>query len=114
MYQDMFKTLQEQQSKFFSPVLQFNQLIASNIEQMSKLQLESVQTYTETTLNQLKTAAEVKDLKSWIDFNASQINAFNQLSQQMIADGQKLQKLSETFRDNLETLSKSAVKAHQA
>jgi phasin family protein len=109
MYQDMFKTMQEQQLKFFSPVLQFNQLLASNVEQLSKLQLQAAQSYTETALAQLKSAAEVKDMKSWIDFNASQISAFNKMSQQMIADGQKLQQLSQEFRDHLESLNKATM-----
>lgn len=109
MYQDMFKTMQEQQQKFFAPMMQFNQLIASNVEQMSKLQLDAAQSYTETAIKQLKSASEIKDLKSWIDFSASQMTAMSQLSQQMIVNGQKLQQLSQEFSDNLQAMSKSAM-----
>lgn len=113
MYNDLMKTFQEQSEKYFSPMFKFNQLVAKNIEQLAQLQLDAAQSYTETTLAQLKTAAEISDVKTFVDFNASQLNALNTLSQKMIADGQKLQQLGQGFKDNLEALSKETLKTAQ-
>jgi len=114
MYNDFFKSITEQSEKFFSPAIQFNQLVAKNIEQLAKIQLDAAHSFTETSVEQLKTAAEVKDVKSFIDFNASQLSAVNKLSQQLIEDGQKLTQLGQDFKDNLETISKESVKAAKA
>ncbi|WP_440055462.1 phasin family protein [Pseudoalteromonas sp. T1lg65] len=113
MYTDLFKTFNEQTEKFFSPAIQFNQLIAKNIEELAKIQLNTTEQITKTSVDQLKLAAEVKDAKSLMDFNASQINALNALSQQMIQDGQKLTQLGQEFRDKLEAMGKETVKAAQ-
>ncbi|MFC3033406.1 phasin family protein [Pseudoalteromonas fenneropenaei] len=113
MYNDLLKTFSAQSEKYFSPLVQFNQLVAKNIEQLAQIQLEAAQSYTKTSIEQLKTASEVKDVKSFIDFNVSQLSALNALSQQMIADGQKLTQLGQEFKDTLETINKDAMKAAQ-
>ncbi|QTL35520.1 MULTISPECIES: phasin family protein [Pseudoalteromonas] len=111
MYNDLMKTLTEQSEQFFSPAIKFNQLVAKNIEQLAQIQLDATENFTKTSVEQLKTAAEVKDVKSFIDFNASQLTAMNKLSQQMIDDGQKLTQLGNEFKEHLDAISKDSVKA---
>jgi phasin family protein len=53
-------------------------------------------------------------VKSAIDFNLSQVSSMTQLSQQMIEDGQKLTKLGQEFKDNLEALTKEQMQTAQA
>ena len=65
------------------------------------------------SVSQLKAATEVQDVKSAIDFNLSQVSAMTQLSQQMIEDGQKLTKLGQEFKDNLEALTKEQMQTAQ-
>ena len=106
MYTDFLDTLTEQNRKFFEPTIKFNQLVAKNIEQFTKVQLDAVKNLSETSITQIKAASEVKDAKSAIDFNVSQFSALTQLSQQMIQDGQKLMQVGREFKDNLDVLAK--------
>lgn len=114
MYSDLFKTFNEQTEHFFAPAVQFNQIVAKNIEALSKIQLHSAEQITKTSIEQLKQATEIKDAKSMMDFNASQLNALNDLSQQMIQDGQKLSQLGQEFKDSLESLGKETLKTAKA
>jgi phasin family protein len=113
MYTDLLKTFSEQNEKFLSPVLKFNQLVAQNIEQLASIQVNAVQNFSNTSVAQVKAAADIKDAKSLVDFNASQVNVLNNISQQMIEDGQKLSQLGQEFKDNLEELTKENFKAAQ-
>ena len=106
MYTDLLNTLTEQNKKFFEPTLKFNQLVAENIEQFTNVQLDAVKAFTDTSVSQIKAASEIKDVKSAIDFNVSQVSALTQLSQQLIDDGQKISKLGQEFKENLEVLAK--------
>ncbi|MEQ3513229.1 phasin family protein [Pseudoalteromonas sp. SS15] len=114
MYTDLLNTLTEQNQKFFGPAIKFNQLVAKNIEQLASIQIDAVQNISNASVSQLKAATEVQDVKSAIDFNLSQVSAMTQLSQQMIEDGQKLTKLGQEFKDNLEALTKEQMQTAQA
>ncbi len=46
------------------------------------------------------------DVQSLVEYNASQMSVLNNISQQMIEDGQKLSNLGQEFKENLETLTK--------
>ncbi len=50
MYTDLLKTLTEQNEKFLSPVLKFNQLVAQNIEQLANIQVNAVQSFSSTSV----------------------------------------------------------------
>ncbi len=106
MYTDLLKTLTERNEKFLSPVLKFNQLVAQNIEQLANIQVNAVQSFSSTSVAQVKAAAEVTDVQSLFEYNASQMSVLNNISQQMIEDGQKLSNLGQEFKENLETLTK--------
>jgi phasin family protein len=114
MYTDFLNTLTEQNKKFFEPTIKFNQLVAKNIEQLTTVQLDAVKSFSETSLAQLKAASEIKDAQTAIDFNVSQFSALTKLSQQMIDDGQKLSKLGQEFKQNLETLAKEQLQQEKA
>ena len=66
MYTDLLKTFSEQNEKFLSPVLKFNQLVAQNIEQLANIQVNAVSpgfVNTELTQKILGT----KEIKSLIE-----------------------------------------------
>ena len=57
MNMDVIKSFTEQMQGFAAPLTRYNQLLASNIEQLTRLQLASANAYAELGLNQLQAAA---------------------------------------------------------
>ncbi|BBG89600.1 hypothetical protein WP8S18C01_22220 [Aeromonas caviae] len=53
MNMDVIKSFTEQMQGFAAPLPRYNQLLASNIEQLTRLQLASANAYAELGLNQL-------------------------------------------------------------
>lgn len=53
MNMDVIKSFTEQMQGFAAPLTRYNQLLASNIEQLTRLQLASANAYAELGLNQL-------------------------------------------------------------
>lgn len=105
MCTDAFKSFTEQAEKTMNPLIKFNKLMARNVEQLTELQLNAVRSYSELGVNQLKTAAEVKDLTSLTAFNSDQVAAMAKVFEQVSEDSKKLQDLAREFKDELNTLA---------
>ncbi len=87
----IFKTITDQTEKQFEPYFKFNKLAAKNVQTMTELQMNAMQTYTDMGLAQMKAVSEIKDVNSLTAFNSQQLAALTQLSQQMMSDSAKLQ-----------------------
>ncbi len=111
MYTDMFKAFSEQTEKTFAPYVKFNKLVAKNVEMLTELHLNTVRTYSEMGLAQVKAASEVTDVSSLTAFNSQQLANLTKWSQQMIDDGAKLQALAKEFKDDLDQLTTENLKA---
>src|SRR5690606_41056286 len=64
MNMDVIKTFTEQMQGFAAPLTRYNQLLASNIEQLTRLQLASANAYAELGLSQLQAVGKVQDAQS--------------------------------------------------
>ncbi|MEP8109511.1 phasin family protein [Aeromonas caviae] len=64
MNMDVIKSFTEQMQGFAAPLTRYNQLLASNIEQLTRLQLASANAYAELGLNQLQAVGKVQDAQS--------------------------------------------------
>ncbi len=102
MYTDMFKAFSEQTEKTMAPYIKFNRLLAKNVETMTELQLSAVRTYSDMGLAQIKAASEVTDITSLTAFTSQQLATLTKLTQQMIDDSNKLQKVAKEFKEDLE------------
>ncbi|AQS38193.1 phasin family protein [Shewanella psychrophila] len=110
MYTDFFKTLIEQNEKALSPMTQYNKMLVKSIEETTRLQLAAMQVYSETGVKQMKGASSVTDVQSWFNFNVKQVEAITELSSQMIEDGEKLSKIGQEFKTELDAMASETVK----
>jgi phasin family protein len=83
-----FDTFTTQAQKFIAPFQQYNQLLAKNFEQVANIQLNAAQQYSKLSLEQVKSASEVKDALGLAAFNAKQFELYNTVSEQFNADAQ--------------------------
>ena len=111
MYTDMFKAFSEQTEKTLAPYIKFNKLVAKNVEMLTELQLNSVRTYSEMGLAQVKAATEVNDVTTLTSFSGQQLATMTKLSQQMMDDSAKLQTIAKEFKEDLDKLTSDNIKA---
>ncbi|MGE6231682.1 phasin family protein [Aeromonas media] len=110
MNMDILKSFTEQMQGFASPLTRYNQLLASNIEQLTRLQLASANAYAELGLNQLQAVSKVQDTQSLAALGTVQLETASQLSRQMLDDIQKLSALGQQFKEELDTLTADGIK----
>ena len=110
MNMDVMKTFTEQMQGFASPLTRYNQLLASNIEQLTRLQLASASAYAELGLNQLQAVSKVQDVQSLAALGTVQLETASQLSRQMMEDIQKLNSLGLQFKEELDVLAADGIK----
>ena len=104
MNMDVIKSFTEQMQGFAAPLTRYNQLLASNIEQLTRLQLASANAYAELGLNQLQAVGKVQDAQSLAVLGTVQLESASQLSRQMLDDIQKLSALGQQFKEELAAL----------
>lgn len=92
------------------PLTRYNQLLASNIEQLTRLQLASANAYAELGLNQLQAVSKVQDAQSLAALGTVQLESASQLSRQMLDDIQKLSALGQQFKEELDALTADGIK----
>lgn len=110
MNMDVIKSFTEQMQGFTSPLTRYNQLLANNIEQLTRLQLASANAYAELGLKQLQTASKVQDAQSLATLGTVQLETASQLSRQMLDDIQKLNALGLQFKEELDVLTADGIK----
>ncbi len=111
MYTDMFKTFTEQSENALQPYIKLNKMLSKNVEVLTQLQLNSVRTYSEIGITQMKAASEVKDAPSLAVFNSSQLAILTRFSQQMMEDSSKLQSIAKEFQQDIEEITTDNIKA---
>lgn len=110
MNMDVIKSFTEQMQGFAAPLTRYNQLLASNIEQLTRLQLASANAYAELGLNQLQAVGKVQDAQSLAALGTVQLETASQLSRQMLDDIQKLNALGLQFKEELDALTADGIK----
>ncbi|QDF67392.1 phasin family protein [Shewanella sp. SNU WT4] len=110
MYTDMFKMFSDQTEQTLAPFNRFNLLLADHVEQVTKLQMNAMQAYTELGLTQLKAASNVKDVTSLMAFNTQQMSVLNKLSKQLQDDSNQTQAIAKEFKQEFDSLVSANVK----
>jgi len=108
MYENMFKAF-EGSGKVPAAMVDANKLVVANVEKLMSLQMQSLQTYLNMGLNQLKAAVEVTDAKSLQDFYSKQTELADVVRQKMMDDAKALADLSTGFKADLDNLTKECV-----
>ncbi|MGL6261820.1 phasin family protein [Vibrio sp. WXL103] len=110
MYTDLFKTFTDQTEKTLEPYFKFNQLMTKNVEVVTELQLNAVRAYSDLGLEQMKAAANVKDVASLTAFSSQQLTTLTKFSQQLMDDSAKLQSIAKEFKEDVEKLTSENLK----
>lgn len=106
--QQIIKATEELVTKLTAPAKQLNALVVEHIEQLSRFQLKTLETYTDLGLEQLKAALQVDDAKALQAYVKNQGKVVETLSRKLSADGEALARLNQSFAVSVQKLAQES------
>ncbi|MET1256252.1 phasin family protein [Aliikangiella maris] len=113
MNDKLFESFSEQTKAFFQPLKQMNQTFASQLEKLTEFQVESIKTYSQLGIQQLKSAAEIEDANTLQDFAKNEMEFMTSINQRIIDDARRLTDIGLQFKSEIEELLKDNINQAQ-
>ena len=113
MQENVINAFAEQAKNMYAPLTKFNQLLVDSMEKMTEFQLESVKSYSEIGLGQLRQAAAVKDLDGLKNYSEAQVAAVSTVNKKIIEDAKVLSDMSTEFKQQVEKIFQQSTAAAQ-
>ena len=98
---DYINQFNENTQKIFAPWINLNKAIVKNAEQMAEFSLSTLRTYTEMGLDNMRQLAEIDSTEAARNFSSKQPEVLSHLSQQILADAQRLTELGSKMQDEV-------------
>ncbi len=109
MVVDLFSKALETPQVLSEPLVKANQLFVKNLEKMLVLQMNSLKSYLDIGLNQLKAAAEITDVNSLQDFCKRQAEIAQTVQQKLLSDAKAMTDMSARFKTEMDHLAKATL-----
>ncbi|WP_296404660.1 phasin family protein [Psychrobacter sp.] len=98
---DYINQFNENTQKFFGPWSELNKAFVKNAEQMAEFSLNTIRTYTEMGLENMRQISKIDSPEAAKDFGTKQADLLSNISQQILADAQRLTELSSEMQDEV-------------
>ena len=99
--QDYINQFNENAQKMFEPWTKLNQAFLKNAEMMSEFSLNTIKTYAEMGLENMRQVAEIDSAESAKDFSDKQAEMLNTISQKMLADAKRMTDLGSNMHNEV-------------
>ena len=99
--QDYLNQFNDNAQKMLQPWAKLNQAFLRNAEMMTDFSLNTIKTYSEMSLDNLREVAKVDSPESAKEFSSKQAEILKEVSQKMLADAQKLTELGSCMQDEI-------------
>lgn len=99
--QDYVNQFNENAQKMFEPWTKLNQAFLKNAEMMSEFSLNTIKTYAEMGLENMRQVAEIDSAESAKDFGSKQAEMLNTISQKMLADAKRMTELGSNMHNEV-------------
>jgi phasin family protein len=96
---------------FFGPVQKINQMVIAHMDKVAAHHMESMKTYTNLGIGQLKAATEVNDPWSFFNYLAKQSAYMAKVSEHLVADVQKMSQLGGDFMEKAQSVAQEEARA---
>ncbi len=97
--------------KFIAPIKEINELTVKNFEAIAEMQIKVAEENVSLSLEQAKSAANVKDAESWKDYINSQAAYSQQLNERIIENARDVVELSNTYNTEVQKIVKGMFSA---
>lgn len=98
---DYINQFNENTQKLLAPWHELNKAFVKNAEQMTEFSLNTIRTYTEMGLENMRQIAKIDSPEAAKEFNAKQTDILNQISQQIMADAKHMTELGSSMQDEV-------------
>jgi len=99
-----------QTAKYFEPVREINTLALENVEKLLDLQLRSINDTARLSVEQMKAAADIKDVDGLKKYFTDQAEAVKSLGERFVKDGQSALELSVSYTDKVQQIVAETIK----
>ena len=99
--QDYVNQFNESAQKMFEPWTKLNQAFLKNAEMMTEFSLNTIKTYAEMGLDNMRQVSEIDSPEAAKDFSSKQAEMLNTISQKMLADAQRMTELGSSMHDDV-------------
>jgi len=114
MQDNIINAFSEQAKTMYAPLTKFNELMVQNMEKMTEFQLNTIKSYAELSIDQMKKAVEVKDVESLRTFSTSQVEVASNVNKKIMEDAKTLSDMATDFKDKMEAIWKDSTVAKAA
>ena len=97
--------------KFMAPIKEINELTVKNFEAIAEMQIKVAEENVSLSLEQAKSAANVKDAESWKDYMNSQAVYSQQLNERIIENARGVVELSNAYNTEVQKIVKGMFSA---
>lgn len=111
MQENIINAFAEQAKSMYSPLSKLNSLMVENIEKMTEFQLNSIKSYADMSIDQMKKATEVKDADSFRNFSSTQTEVAASVNKKIMEDAKSLADIANDFKSQIETVWKESTTA---
>lgn len=111
MYEDFFSNSGAQFENWTAPARKLNSLIVNHLAKVSEFQLEAAKSYTDLSVEQLRSMTSVSDPKSFQDFVSSQSKVAKTLAERVNRDASTLAGFGKDLTAELQKLAQENVAA---
>lgn len=99
--QDYFNQFNENTQKMLQPWSKLNKAFVKNAEMMTEFSLDTMRSYSEMGLENMRQVADIGSPETAKDFSNKQVEMLNSISQKMLADAQRLTDLGNSMQDEI-------------
>ncbi len=99
--QDYMNQFTGDTKKMFEPWTKLNQAFLKNAEMMTEFSLNTIRSYSEMGLENMRQVAGIDSAESAKDFSTKQAEMLNVISQQMLEDAKRMTELGSTMHDEV-------------
>lgn len=105
MVVNLFNRAQASPPALPEPIFKANRLFIENLEKMLIFQMNSLKTYFDISINQLRAAAEITDLESLRDFYKRQVEIAQTMQCKLLNDARVMANMAVRFKTEMDNLA---------
>ena len=106
MVVDLFSKTLETPKTLPQPLVKANKLFVESVEKLLVLQMNSLKSYLDIGINQMRAAAEINDVKSLQDFCKRQTDIAQTIQQKLLHDAKLMSDLATRFKNEMDNLTR--------
>jgi phasin family protein len=102
MQDNVINAFNDQAKAMYAPMTKFNSLLVESMEKMTEFQLNTIKSYAEIGLSQMKNAVSIQDAEGLRQFTASQAEATSIINKKILEDAKAMSDMAADFRTKIE------------